>query len=100
MFSYGTTANKRTFSYDQAYQTKLYSTSRQGEEIIRQFIEQGIVDNRCQLVAIIVPQYIDNGFKGTLRHLAKLGNNKILFIELDQVCELIRMQRIAQNQKQ
>ena len=44
---------------------------------------------RCQIIAIIVPQYIDASLKGTLRHLAKLSGKKITFIELDEVVELI-----------
>lgn len=67
----------------------LLSTSREGQEIIRQFVEQGMIDARCQIIAVIVPQYIDAGFKGTLRHLARLSGKKVIFIELDELCELI-----------
>ena len=65
------------------------STSKPGEEIIRQFVEQGLTDNRTDLIAVIVPQYFDNSFKGTLRFLAKLGGKKVLFIELDDVARLV-----------
>ena len=69
--------------------THLLSTSKAGEEIIRQFVEQGLVDNRVDLIAVIAPQYFDNSFKGTLRFLAKLGGKKVMFIELDDVARLI-----------
>ena len=69
--------------------THLLSTSKAGEEIIRQFVEQGLIDNRVDLIAVIAPQYFDNSFKGTLRFLAKLCNKKVLFIELDNVARLI-----------
>ena len=68
----------------------LLSTSKEGEEIIRQFVEQGINDRRCDVVMIVVPQYIDNSFKGSLRLLARLSNKKIIFVELKQVCKLIK----------
>lgn len=67
----------------------LLSTSEEGQEIIRQFVEQGMLDTRCQIIAVIIPQYIDANFKGTLRHLARLSGKKVTFIELDEVCELI-----------
>ena len=41
-------------------------------------------------MAIVVPQYIDASLKGTLRYLARVGKKKITFIELDQVCKLIK----------
>jgi len=69
--------------------THLLSTSKAGEEIIRQFVEQGLVDNRVELIAVIAPQYFDNSFKGTLRFLAKLGNKKVMFVELDDIARLI-----------
>ena len=68
----------------------LLSTSSQGQEIIRQFVEQGMIDARCQLILIVVPQQIDNSFKGTLRFLAKLSNKKVTFVELNEVCKLLR----------
>lgn len=67
----------------------LLSSSKEGQEIIRQFIEQGISDARCQIIAVIIPQYIDAGLKGTLRHLAKLAGKNVTFIELDGLCSLI-----------
>ena len=68
--------------------THLLSTSKAGEEIIRQFVEQGMIDNRVDLIAVIAPQLFDNAFKGTLRFLAKLCNKKVLFIELDDIARL------------
>lgn len=79
--------SNRTIS--QLIETHLLSTSPPGEEIIRQFVEQGLADKRATLIAVIVPQYFDNSFKGTLRFLAKLGGKKVLFIELDDVARLI-----------
>lgn len=67
----------------------LLSTSKEGEEIIRQFVEQGMADSRCHLIAVIAPQYFDNSLKGTLRYLARLADKKIVFIELDEVCGII-----------
>lgn len=69
----------------------LLSTSREGEEMIRQFVEQGLSDSRCQVIAVIVPQFFDLGFKGTLRFLARLGNKKVLFIGLDEISKMISM---------
>lgn len=74
---------------DELLDTHLLSTSKAGEEIIRQFVEQGLIDNRVDLIAVIAPQYFDNYFKGTLRFLSKLGNKKIMFIELDDVARLL-----------
>ena len=68
----------------------LLSTSTQGEEIIRQFVEQGITDQRCELIMVVAPQYIDNSFKGTLRLLAKISNKKVVFVELKQICKLLK----------
>lgn len=67
----------------------LLSTTSEGQEIIRQFVEQGMIDARCHIIAVIVPQYIDAGFKATLRHLARLSGKKVTFIELDEICELL-----------
>ncbi len=69
----------------------LLSTSKEGQEIIRQFVEQGLNDNRCQLIAIIAPQYFGADLKGTLRHLARLGKKKITFIGLDEIAKVIAM---------
>lgn len=73
------------------FQKHLLSTSKEGEEIIRQFVEQGMIDSRVQLISIIAPQYFDHGLKGTLRMLARLANKKVLFIGLDELCKLIAM---------
>lgn len=72
----------------------LLSTSAQGQEIIRQFVEQGMSDERCQLIMVVAPQNIDNSFKGTLRFLARLSNKKVTFIELKEVCKLLRKAEI------
>lgn len=69
----------------------LLSTSTEGQEIIRQFVEQGMNDQRCQVIAIIAPQYFDSGLKGTLRYLARLSHKMITFIELDEVSKIIAM---------
>ena len=69
--------------------THLLSASKEGEEIIRQFVEQGLVDARADVVAVIAPQYFDNSFKGTLRFLAKLVGKRVLFVELDDISSLI-----------
>lgn len=74
---------------DRKIMKPLLSTAREGQEIIRQFVEQGMIDTRCQMIAVIIPQYIDASLKGTLRHLARLSGKKITFIELDEVAELI-----------
>ena len=74
--------------------TILLSTSSVGQEIIRQFVEQGMTDERCQLIMIVVPQNIDNSFKGTLRFLARLSNKKITFVELEDVCKLLKKAEI------
>lgn len=76
-------------SADELIATSLLSTSKEGEEIIRQFVEQGMSDTRTQLIAIVAPQYIDNSLKGTLRYLARLSNKKVLFIELDEMARLL-----------
>lgn len=73
---------------------RLQSTSKQGEEIIRQFVEQGINDNRCEIIMVVAPQYIDNSFKGTLRQLAKISNKKVVFVELKQICKLLKKCKI------
>lgn len=80
---------KKAIADDEKIRKPLLSTSGEGQEIIRQFVEQGMVDARCQIIAIVVPQYIDASLKGTLRHLARLSGKKITFIELDEIAELI-----------
>lgn len=80
---------KKTVTDAEKIRKPLLSTSREGQEIIRQFVEQGMSDARCQIIAVVVPQYIDAGFKGTLRHLARLSGKMVTFIELDQVAELV-----------
>ena len=74
---------------DELIATSLLSTSKEGEEIIRQFVEQGMADTRAQLIAIVAPQYIDNSLKGTLRFLARCSNKKVLFVELDEMARLL-----------
>ena len=80
---------RKTVDDDVKIQKLLLSTSKEGEEIIRQFIEQGLTDTRCQVIAVIAPQYFDASFKGTLRFLARLGGKKVLFIGLDEVAKLV-----------
>ncbi len=81
--------NRKTTTDDEKIRKPLLSSSKEGQEIIRQFVEQGMIDNRCQIIAVIIPQYIDASLKGTLRHLARLSGKKIVFIELDEICKLI-----------
>lgn len=78
---------------DEKIRKPLLSTSGEGQEIIRQFVEQGMIDARCQIIAVVIPQYIDAGFKGTLRHLARLSGKKVTFIELDELSELISINK-------
>ena len=47
------------------------------------------VTSGVSLIGIIAPQYFDHSLKGTIRFLAKLGNKKVVFIELDQLCRLV-----------
>lgn len=54
----------------------LLATAREGEEIIRQFVEQGMTDARVDAIAVIAPQYFDHGLKGTLKMLARLAVKK------------------------
>lgn len=82
-------SGRTTKTGEQLVEEYLLSTTKEGEEIIRQFVEQGMVDSRCQLIAVIAPQYFDHDFKGTLRYLARLSNKKVVFIELDEVCKII-----------
>ena len=74
----------------------LLATAREGEEIIRQFVEQGMTDARVDAIAVIAPQYFDHGLKGTLKMLARLAGKKVLFIELDEICKLIAMNENVQ----
>lgn len=84
------TKNTRTErSDDELVNEYLLSTSKEGGEIIRQFVEQGLADNRCQLIAVAAPQYFDSGLKGTLRYLARIGGKHIVFIGLDEICRII-----------
>ena len=82
------TENKGRKTIDDMRNTYLLSTSQEGQEIIRQFVEQGMNDQRCQVVAVIAPQYFDGGLKGTLRYLARLSGKKVVFVELDEMCSL------------
>ncbi len=67
----------------------LLETSNEGEEIIRQFVTQGMVDNRAQLIAIVAPQYFDQNVQATIDYLARLSKKKVVFIGLDQICQLL-----------
>lgn len=84
---------RKTMDYEEKARKRLLSSSKEGQEIIRQFVEQGVIDARCQLIAVIIPQYIDASFKGTLRHLARLSGKKVTFIELNEIVELISMNK-------
>lgn len=67
----------------------LLSTAKEGEEIIRQFVEQGMTDARVDVIAVVAPQYFDHSLRGTLLFLARLVNKKVMFIGLDEICKLI-----------
>ena len=84
---------RKSVNDDEKIRKPLLSTSGEGQEIIRQFVEQGMIDARCQIIAVVIPQYIDAGFKGTLRHLARLSGKKVTFIELDELSELISINK-------
>ena len=86
-------STRKSVNDDEKIRKPLLSTSGEGQEIIRQFVEQGMIDARCQIIAVVVPQYIDAGFKGTLRHLARLSGKKVTFIELDELSELISINK-------
>lgn len=70
-------------------ESHLLSTSAEGQEILRQFVEQGMSDARTDVIAIIAPQYFDSSLKGTLRYLARMSGKKIMFIGLDEICRLL-----------
>lgn len=70
-------------------ESHLLSTSNEGQEILRQFVEQGMSDARAQVIAIIAPQYFDSGLKGTLRYLARISGKKVIFIGLDEISRLL-----------
>ena len=67
----------------------LLVTSKEGEEIIRQFVIQGMQDSRAQLIAVVAPQHFDQNVQATIDYLAGLCNKKVVFIGLDQICQLI-----------
>ena len=67
----------------------LLETSHEGEEIIRQFVTQGMQDNRAQLIAIVAPQRFDQNVQATIDYLARLGNKKVVYIGLEQLCQLL-----------
>lgn len=83
--------NGKTRTDDELIQEPLLSSSKTGEEIIRQFVEQGMSDARVEVIAVVAPQYFDRSLRGTLCMLAKLAGKKIVFIGLDEVCQLIAM---------
>lgn len=85
---------KNSSTIDKKQNAILLSTSSHGQEIIRQFAEQGMIDARCQLIMVVAPQRIDNSFKGTLKFLARLSNKKVTFVELNEVCQLLRKAKI------
>jgi hypothetical protein len=65
-------SNRSRGTDDEKIHAVLLSSTAGGQEIIRQVVEQGIADARCGVLAIVVPQYIDADFKGTLRYLCGL----------------------------
>ncbi len=67
----------------------LLETSREGEEIIRQFVTQGMQDSRAQLIAIVAPQRFDQNVQATIDYLARLGNKKVVYIGLEEICQLL-----------
>jgi hypothetical protein len=81
---------KSRSSEDERISAFLLSSTTAGQEIIRQIVEQGLVDARCNVIAIVAPQYIDAGFKGTLRFLCGLGGKSITFWELDELCHIAK----------
>lgn len=84
------TKNTRSeHSNDELISAYLLSTSKEGEKLIRQFVEQGLTDSRCQLIAVAAPQYFDSGLKGTLRFLARIARKHVVFIGLDEICRII-----------
>ena len=70
-------------------ESHLLSTSTEGQEILRQFVEQGMSDARAEVIAIIAPQHFDSSLKGTLRYLARISQKKVMFIGLDEICRLL-----------
>lgn len=93
------TENKSNQDIAKMEETPLKSTPKEGQEMIWQFVEQGIIDDRCELIAIIAPQNFDNGLKGTLRHLAKLANKKVVFIGLGELEKVYSLHRKRFNEK-
>ncbi len=77
--------------------TVLTSSLSTGREIIQQFVEQGMIDARCQVIAVIAPQYFDANFKGTLKYLARLVNKKIVFIQLEEICEIVSYKNLSSS---
>lgn len=67
----------------------LLETSSEGEEIIRQFVTQGMEDNRAQLIAIVAPQHFDQNVQATIDYLARLSGKKVVFIGIEQICQLL-----------
>ena len=84
-----TRGNAKIRTEKELIQSYLLNTSNEGQEIIRQFVTQGMQTSGVSLIGIIAPQYFDHSLKGTIRFLAKLGNKKVVFIELDQLCRLV-----------
>ena len=90
--------NGRIRTIEELERAPLLVSSKEGEEIIRQFVEQGLSDARVDIIGIIAPQHFDNGLKATLLFLAGLANKKVVFIELDEVCKLFAMYKAKWNQ--
>lgn len=72
----------------------LRSASPVASSIVRQVINQGLDDSRCTLVCIIVPQFMDNGLKGTIRTLCSKWCKHVSFWELpDLACAYVAAQK-------
>jgi hypothetical protein len=88
-------SNRSRGTDDEKIHAVLLSSTAGGQEIIRQVVEQGIVDARCGVLAIVVPQYIDADFKGTLRYLCGLVGKHITFWQLDELCHITQKFKLA-----
>lgn len=75
--------------------TILTASTKEGREMIQQFVDQGMVDNRCKVIAVVAPQYFDHNLKGTLRYLARLADKKVVFIQLDELCKLVKYKKLV-----
>ena len=89
------TANKSNKTVEEMKSTILTASTKEGREMIQQFVDQGMVDNRCKVIAVVAPQYFDHNLKGTLRYLARLADKKVVFIQLDELCKLVKYKKLV-----